>query len=241
MRCHPYAVRFRARCASIPRAIRRAQFQSCRVYAAWPTGWLRRATRSPGVSMASRASVSVTPMPEFYSAAAGTVGPSPATVVRCMIRGCCCPCIGPRAVQDATVVIDDQVAAPPLMAVDELRPRREGEQVLQQKPRLHLGHTSDIRRMRADEQRLRSVDRIGAHQRVLDRRQALRLVVGRHLVIEMPPRIPMIVNNGAILDRLRIVLQVTPHRPRACSRIRFRHVPEPPLAHAAATPSTVSS
>src|SRR5215471_5950024 len=85
--------------------------------------------------------------------------------------------VAERNVHRAAVVPQDDVVLLPLMAIDELRPRRVLHQVVDQGPALLLGHAGEARDLLADIERLAAGLRMHAHDRLGDRRIELLLLL----------------------------------------------------------------
>ena len=86
--------------------------------------------------------------------------------------------IGHRTVEQAAIVPHDEIAVAPAMRVDVFGLRRVPQQCVEQRGALVLRHAEDVQRVVAEIERLRAGFGVGAHQRVIDRRQVVGVIAG---------------------------------------------------------------
>src|ERR1700730_15870167 len=78
--------------------------------------------------------------------------------------------IGDGSVKEATIVPNHQIALSPTGAINKIRLCRVVQKLVEKRCSLSLGHTGDVRGMIAEIKRLLAGCRMGAHERVVDRR-----------------------------------------------------------------------
>src|SRR4051794_16522568 len=94
----------------------------------------------------------------------------------------------PSAMHCATIVPDQQIALAPVVAIDELAPRRVLDQLAQQQPSIRQGPANDLRGVRGDIERLAPGPRMRAHDPLRHRRQHVLLAEQQIDEAELRPR-----------------------------------------------------